>query len=251
VNGSMVDGYALFDTPIGRCGIAWGERGLLGLQLPEADEEKALARIRRRWPGLPEAPPSPEAARAIEGIVALLGGTPRDLSEVTLDLRGVPEFDRRVYAAARTISPGATLTYGEVAARLGEPGAAREVGQALGRNPFAIVVPCHRVVAAGGRGKPRYGEATVCWAASEAEARKTALDYWPISGLKGELTAELATPAHFEQAAQLVTEEMIAEAVVCGPDPERHVAKLREYLDAGYDHVWVRFYEREVLPKLR
>jgi coenzyme F420-dependent glucose-6-phosphate dehydrogenase len=115
---------------------------------------------------------------------------------------------------------------------------------------------------AGGRGKPRYGEATVCWAASDAEARKTALEYWPISGLKGELTAELATPAHFEQAAQLVTEEAIAEAVVCGPDPERHVAKLREYLDAGYDHVWVhqigpdqegffRFYEREVLPKFR
>ena len=115
---------------------------------------------------------------------------------------------------------------------------------------------------AGGRGKPRYGEATVCWAVDEARARRTALEYWPISGLQGELTAELATPAHFEQAAKLVTEDAVAEAVVCGPDPERHVAKLREYLDAGYDHVWVhqigpdqegffRFYEREVLPKLR
>jgi len=115
---------------------------------------------------------------------------------------------------------------------------------------------------AGGRGKPRYAEANVCWAADEATARKTALEWWPNAGLPGELSTELATPAHFEQAATLVTEETLAESIVCGPDPERHVAKLREYLKAGYDHVWVhqigpdqegffRFYEREVLPKLR
>ena len=114
----------------------------------------------------------------------------------------------------------------------------------------------------GGQGKPRWAEMTVCWAADEAQARRTAFEYWPISGLKGELTAELATPAHFEQACQLVTEDMVAESVVCGPDPERHLAKIREYFDAGYDHVCVHqvgpdqegflgFYEREILPKLR
>ena len=115
---------------------------------------------------------------------------------------------------------------------------------------------------AGGAGKPRYGQASVCWAASEEEARRTAHEYWPIAGLKGELSQELPLPAHFEQAAQLVTEDQVAEAIVCGPDPERHVALIREYADAGYDHVYVhqvgpdqegffRFYEREVLPRLQ
>ena len=84
-------------------------------------------------------------------ITALLRGEPCDLGSIDLDMSDVPEFHCRVYAVARTIPPGRTLTYGDVAARLGEPGAARAVGQALGRNPFAIIVPCHRVVAAGGR----------------------------------------------------------------------------------------------------
>jgi methylated-DNA-[protein]-cysteine S-methyltransferase len=88
---------------------------------------------------------------AIDGIVALLSGTATDLSTVPLDMERVPAFDRGVYEVARTIPPGETLTYGEVAARLGDPGAAREVGGALGRNPFAVIVPCHRVIAAGGK----------------------------------------------------------------------------------------------------
>ena len=89
--------------------------------------------------------------RALDGIVALLRGEASDLSAVALDMERVPPFHRRVYEAARTIPPGATLSYGEIAARLGAPGSARAVGQALGRNPFAIVVPCHRVLAAGGK----------------------------------------------------------------------------------------------------
>ena len=88
---------------------------------------------------------------AIDGIVALLSGDATDLSAVALDMERVPAFDRRVYEVARTIGPGETLTYGDIAARLGDPGAAREVGQALGRNPFAVIVPCHRVIAAGGK----------------------------------------------------------------------------------------------------
>jgi coenzyme F420-dependent glucose-6-phosphate dehydrogenase len=114
---------------------------------------------------------------------------------------------------------------------------------------------------AGGEG-PRYAEATVCWAEDEAEARRTAHRQWPNAALKGQLSQELALPSFFEQAAQTVTEDEIAEAIVCGPDPERHVAKLREYIDAGIDHVFIhqvgsdqegfmRFYEREVLPALR
>jgi len=132
--------FALFETTIGRCGIAWGERGVVGVRLPEA-----------RFPDAREAPPPPDVQLAIDGVVALLRGEARDLSDVRLDMEGVPPFDRWVYEVARTIPPGATLSYGELAARLGEPGAARDVGQALGRNPFPIVVPCHRVLAAGGK----------------------------------------------------------------------------------------------------
>ncbi len=114
---------------------------------------------------------------------------------------------------------------------------------------------------AGGAGKPRYGQMTVCWAEDEASGRRTAHEYWAFSSLPGELGQELPTPTHFEQAVQLVTEEQVAESVVCGPDPERHLAKLREYVDAGFDHVYVhqvgpdqegflRFYERDVLPRV-
>ena len=144
-------GFALFDTPIGRCAIAWGERGVVGVQLPEASEARTLARMRRRFPDTPEAPPPAAVERAIEAIVALLQGEAIDLSAITLDMEHVPPFERRVYEVARTIPPGATLAYGDIAARLGAPGEAREVGQALGQNPFPIVVPCHRVLAAGGK----------------------------------------------------------------------------------------------------
>jgi O-6-methylguanine DNA methyltransferase len=101
--------------------------------------------------GARAASPAPDVQSAIDGIVALVGGEASDLSAVALDMERVPPFDRRVYEVARTIPPGATHSYGEIAARLGAPGAARAVGQALGQNPFAIVVPCHRVLAAGGK----------------------------------------------------------------------------------------------------
>lgn len=144
-------GYTLFDTPLGRCGIAWGGRGIVLVQLPEARESAARARLLRRLPGAREAPPPPDVERAQSGILALLRGEPKDLSDVALDMTGVPPFDRRVYEGARGIPAGATLSYGELAARLGEPGAAPGVGRALARNPFALVVPCHRVLAARGR----------------------------------------------------------------------------------------------------
>ena len=144
-------GIALFDTGIGRCGIAWGEAGLLGVQLPEGSDAATRARLRRRFPDVGETAAPPAVQRAQAAIAALLRGEAADLSAIALDMAAVPEFHRRVYALARTIPPGTTLTYGELAARLGTPGAARAVGQALGRNPFALVVPCHRVLAAGGR----------------------------------------------------------------------------------------------------
>jgi methylated-DNA-[protein]-cysteine S-methyltransferase len=144
-------GFALFDTPIGACGIAWSDHGVVSVQLPAASRPAARARLRREFPDARESPPTQEVQRAIEGIVALLSGEARDLSFVELDMRHVPPFNRRVYEVARTIQPGATLSYGEIARHLGEPGAARDVGSALGQNPFSIVVPCHRVLAANGK----------------------------------------------------------------------------------------------------
>ncbi len=114
---------------------------------------------------------------------------------------------------------------------------------------------------AGGRGKPRYGELTACWAEDEGQARRQARERWPIAGMGGALNSELPLPAHFEQTARLVREEDVAESVVCGPDPERHLAGLRAFAEAGYDHVFVhqigpdqegffRFYEQRILPRL-
>ena len=143
-------GYALFDTAIGRCAIAWGERGILAVQLPEANDRATRARLLRRCSGASEMPPA-EVKRVCEDIIALLDGEAIDLKSVALDMQAISSFERRVYEIARAIPPGETLTYGEIANRLGEPSAAREVGQALGRNPFPIVVPCHRVQAAGGK----------------------------------------------------------------------------------------------------
>lgn len=144
-------GFTLFDTAIGRCGIAWSERGVVALQLPESSEDATRKRILRRVPGAAEMPPSPATRRAIDAVKQLLDGEPRDLREIALDMEGVPDFERRVYEAARTVRPGAVVTYGDIARRLAEPNAAQAVGQALGRNPFAIIVPCHRVVAAGAK----------------------------------------------------------------------------------------------------
>ena len=143
--------FALFATEIGACGIAWSERGVIGVQLPEGSEPATRARLQRRFPDVREAAPLNDVAAAIDAIRALLGGAAADLGTVALDLDGVPPFARRVYEVARTIPPGATLTYGEIATRLDTPADARDVGQALGQNPFPLIVPCHRVVAAGGK----------------------------------------------------------------------------------------------------
>lgn len=144
-------GLALFATPLGACGIAWDGRGvILGLHLPEASVAATRRRLMRRYPGLPEACPPDGVQRVVDAIGRLLAGERVDLAAAPLALETVPPFNRRVYEVARTIPPGRTVTYGEIAGRLGDRSLARAVGQALGANPFPIVVPCHRVVAAGG-----------------------------------------------------------------------------------------------------
>jgi methylated-DNA-[protein]-cysteine S-methyltransferase len=142
--------FSLFDTPIGFCGIAWGVNGIVALQLPDMDGvAKTRARLAKLFPQSEEAVPPEQVQEAISRITALLSGKHDDLQDIALDMSRVPAFHQAVYRITRAIPPGQTLTYGQIANQLGEPGAARSVGQALGRNPFAPVVPCHRVLAAG------------------------------------------------------------------------------------------------------
>jgi methylated-DNA-[protein]-cysteine S-methyltransferase len=142
-------GLAIFNTAIGRCGIAWNERGIVAAGLPEADDDKLRARLLRRCSGASEQAPPPAVQRAVDGIVALIAGGTAELSDIALDMDGVPLFNRQIYEITRGIPPGSTLTYGEIAARLGGgPELARDVGTAMGQNPFPPIVPCHRVVAA-------------------------------------------------------------------------------------------------------
>jgi len=142
--------FAGFDTAVGWCAVAWGADGILGTWLPGATAAATRRAVLRRHPDAEEATPPPGVAEAIDGMTRLLAGEDVDLSDVTLDMTGVPEFQREVYAVARALPRGVTMTYGEIASRVGAPGAAQAVGQAMGHNPFPIVVPCHRVVAAGG-----------------------------------------------------------------------------------------------------
>ena len=144
-------GFTLFDTAIGRCGIAWGPGGITAVQLPERDDARTSRRLARRSATTAPGPPPPQVQAVIDDIVALLTGQPVDLADAPLDMDGLGDLDRQVYDVARTIPPGRTMSYGDIATRLGDPTLARAVGQALGRNPFAIVVPCHRVVGADGR----------------------------------------------------------------------------------------------------
>jgi len=143
-------GHALFPTALGLCGVAWSDSGVCALQLPERDEASLRARLLRGG-AAPEREPSPEAQAAIDGVTALMAGEAPDFREVRLDMSAVSSWEQRVYQALREVEPGRTITYGALAARLGEPGAAQAVGRAMARNPFAPVVPCHRVLAAGGR----------------------------------------------------------------------------------------------------
>jgi methylated-DNA-[protein]-cysteine S-methyltransferase len=148
----MTASFTLFDTRIGLCGIAWNDTGIFCTQLPEGNEASSRARFLKRVPGAREAAPPSNVQAVIARVVALLdGGKGDDLTDVALDMERLPEFNRAVYAIARKIPPGATITYGEIAKQLGGLQLSRDVGQAMGKNPFPIIVPCHRVLAAGAK----------------------------------------------------------------------------------------------------
>ncbi|MFD6856439.1 methylated-DNA--[protein]-cysteine S-methyltransferase [Rhodococcus sp. NPDC060090] len=146
----MMTHYTLFGTSLGRCVVIWRENRVVGFQLPERSDAATITRVRDLFPEADQIEPGPLPRRVIDGVTALLRGEPDPLTDVELDLTSRPEFDRRIYAVARAIPPGRTLTYGDVASAVGVPGGAQAVGQALGRNPIPILVPCHRVLAAHG-----------------------------------------------------------------------------------------------------
>ncbi len=141
--------YALFDTELGVWGVAWTEVGLARLQLPGTDEADTAFRLTR---GLQQAKRTQQPGAIDESIKLLqayASGAPVNLDGLPLDLSGVPEFHCSVYAALREVPRGQTTTYGSLATQIGSPGAAQAIGQAMSRNPVPVVVPCHRVLAAG------------------------------------------------------------------------------------------------------
>jgi methylated-DNA-[protein]-cysteine S-methyltransferase len=143
-------GYAVFDTAIGRCGIVWGDAGISAVQLPEAREMETRRRLFRVFPDARELRPPTHVELAIEGIAAASRGQTCDFSDVALDMSRISKFNQSVYAYARSIPHGETRGYHEVATALRASGAVHSVAQALAKNPFMIIVPCHRVVEAAG-----------------------------------------------------------------------------------------------------
>jgi methylated-DNA-[protein]-cysteine S-methyltransferase len=149
--------YCLFETPLGACGIAWKERedshlppAVTFFQLPEATRSFTAKRIAERSGGREALVPPPRIAAIIRKVQMHLHGNVQDFRDTAVELDGAGPFARKVYDAVRTIPAGRTLTYGEIASGMSRPTASRAVGQALGRNPIPLIIPCHRVV---GRGK--------------------------------------------------------------------------------------------------
>lgn len=141
-------GHAFFDTPLGRCAVGWTDLGIRRVALPEAGPDDVAA-----FPPecRAESSPPPAVARAVAALIRSLSGAPCRLPAAPLDLSGVGDFRLRVYEALREVPPGATVTYGELARRAGAPNAARAVGRAMATNPLPLLIPCHRVLASGGR----------------------------------------------------------------------------------------------------
>jgi coenzyme F420-dependent glucose-6-phosphate dehydrogenase len=162
----------------------------------------------------------------------------------------------RLYTLPQTLPPLMIAAGGPKSAQ-----AAATLGDGLiGTSPDKEMLS--KFDAAGGRGKPKIAEITVCWAPDERSARRTAHQWWPTAAMESSLAWELPLPKHFEDVAKLVTEDAVAETIICGPDVERHVDGIKKYADAGYDQICVhhvgpdqqgclKFYEHDVLPRLR
>jgi methylated-DNA-[protein]-cysteine S-methyltransferase len=143
--------YCLFDTAIGAVGLAWSADGITRLQLPEAGRAATERRLRGRSASTVADQPPPQISRAIDAVQRYMAGERMDFSDIKLDLTGVGPFHRSIYEALRRVGWGETTTYGALARQDGDAGASRAVGQAMGRNPIPVIIPCHRVLASGGK----------------------------------------------------------------------------------------------------
>ncbi len=145
-------GYCLFDTSFGRCGIGWGEKGISHFQLPSADSDADDARLRELTGTAGPGTPPPVIAKAIADLVAYFDGVAKDFSSFPVDLSSVEPFHARVLAAARKVGWGEISSYGALAREVADDVAvSRAVGQAMGRNPIPVIIPCHRILTADGR----------------------------------------------------------------------------------------------------
>ncbi|HWB57684.1 MAG TPA: TIGR03557 family F420-dependent LLM class oxidoreductase [Gaiellaceae bacterium] len=219
-------------------------RFMLGVGTGENLNEHILG---QRWPS------ASERLEMLEEAIELI----RKLWEGEIVTHRGPHFtveDARLYTVPEELPP--------IVVAAGAPAAAELAGRAgdglCSTSPSREIVEAYEQ--AGGDG-PRYGQLTVCWAEDEDEARRTAHELWPNAALEGPLTQELPLPAHFEEAAAMVTEDDTAERIVCGPDLDRHLEGVRMFADAGFDHVYVHqvgpdqegfldVYADEVMPAL-
>lgn len=145
-----IEHYHVFDTALGRMGIAWSTLGLTRVSLPERDAGALAARLGADYRVATDVLPG-WVAKVVAALKRYAEGSREDFLEVPLDLEGVGEFRRRIYEATRQVGHGEVVSYGELARRLEEPGAARAVGQAMAQNPWPVIIPCHRVLASSGR----------------------------------------------------------------------------------------------------
>ena len=149
--GREAGAFFLFDTALGRCALVWRDGAIVGASLPESDDAAMRRSLARRFPGAVEADPPSFVTAAAERVAHHFAGEPQDFCDLPLDLEASSQFEREVYSAALAIPCGETRTYGDLARAVGQPQAAQAVGIALGRNPVPILVPCHRILAGGGR----------------------------------------------------------------------------------------------------
>ncbi|MDB5392527.1 MAG: cysteine methyltransferase [Rhodospirillales bacterium] len=150
--GQTVHHYLIFETASGFCGIAWNDVGITRFQLPTRSAEQAKRILLRRTPGVAPGAPTPEVVEAVAAVKRYFEGEETDFSGFKLDLADQDTFFKRIYGAARQVRWGCTTTYGTLAKELGAgPETARDVGQAMAKNPVALIIPCHRVLAAGGK----------------------------------------------------------------------------------------------------
>lgn len=211
--------WRVFDTAIGPCGVAWNDAGLTWLQLPEEDRDRTRERLLAKASeagemATPESTP-PWVKGAIARVCDHLAGKPADFSRVPLDGARTPPFTMEVFRAAQAIPAGCTATYGELAAKVGSPGASRAVGRAMATNPWPVIVPCHRVVAAGG-------------AAGGFSAYGGLVTKEKLLQLEGTTLSPSKQPSLFDGPRKLPFDAELAVEKLAAADPllAKHIAKV-------------------------